>query len=426
MTDQFKPNIIEKRECVVEVMDAIMGSGKSRAIIAWMNNNPAQRYLYVSPMLSEVEERIPKECESLNFSFPNRENHQNKSEHLLELLQEGLNISFTHKLFEDLTKEHLMWIRKYDYILVVDEELDMIAQYKGTYREDDILSLEKKRHVFVDENDFGRVSWMWDDIEKETVYAKLKNMCDLGMLYCAKRSRNMMVTHLPVELLQSAKRTILLTYLFKGSVMESFLNLRSIKTKDFVDVKPERNPEEIKEKAKELVNIKTTPSIQKMKKGGFNLTHHWYSRSARLEELEFVGKTLRSIVNNKGYKGKGYMYTMPKANTERRVKSKKNLRCAVDKRVPVERHWLYSSARATNDYADKEVCIHLYNRYMNVAVKSYLSDYGQFPDEDQYALSEMVQWIWRSAIRNNKPIDVYIGSKRMETIFRNWLYFEGE
>ena len=39
-------------------------------------------------------------------------------------------------------------------------------------------------------------------------------------------------------------------------------------------------------------------------------------------------------------------------------------------------------------------------------------------DEDKYALSEMIQFIYRSAIRNNKDIYVYIPSKRM----RNLLY----
>ena len=41
--------------------------------------------------------------------------------------------------------------------------------------------------------------------------------------------------------------------------------------------------------------------------------------------------------------------------------------------------------------------------------------------EDKFALSELVQFIYRSASRNNKPIDVYIPSKRMRTLFLEWL-----
>lgn len=42
-------------------------------------------------------------------------------------------------------------------------------------------------------------------------------------------------------------------------------------------------------------------------------------------------------------------------------------------------------------------------------------------DEDAYALSEMLQWIWRSSIRDGKPINIYIPSKRMRTLLMNWL-----
>lgn len=41
--------------------------------------------------------------------------------------------------------------------------------------------------------------------------------------------------------------------------------------------------------------------------------------------------------------------------------------------------------------------------------------------EDDYALSEMIQWVWRSAIRDGKEIWVYIPSRRMRELFQNWL-----
>ena len=40
----------------IEVLDSIMGSGKSTGIIKWIDDNPNQRYIYVSPLLSEVEQ----------------------------------------------------------------------------------------------------------------------------------------------------------------------------------------------------------------------------------------------------------------------------------------------------------------------------------------------------------------------------------
>ena len=41
--------------------------------------------------------------------------------------------------------------------------------------------------------------------------------------------------------------------------------------------------------------------------------------------------------------------------------------------------------------------------------------------EESFALGEMVQWIYRSQIRNGKPITVYVPSKRMRELLIDWL-----
>ena len=42
-------------------------------------------------------------------------------------------------------------------------------------------------------------------------------------------------------------------------------------------------------------------------------------------------------------------------------------------------------------------------------------------DENLYALSELLQWIWRSTIRDNKPVCIYIPSERMLNLLIDWL-----
>ena len=39
----------------VEVLDSMMGSSKTTGIIKWIEQNPNEKYLYISPLLSEVE-----------------------------------------------------------------------------------------------------------------------------------------------------------------------------------------------------------------------------------------------------------------------------------------------------------------------------------------------------------------------------------
>ena len=42
-------------------------------------------------------------------------------------------------------------------------------------------------------------------------------------------------------------------------------------------------------------------------------------------------------------------------------------------------------------------------------------------NEDLYSLSELIQWIYRSRIRNGEKINLYIPSKRMRELLIDWL-----
>jgi hypothetical protein len=67
------------------------------------------------------------------------------------------------------------------------------------------------------------------------------------------------------------------------------------------------------------------------------------------------------------------------------------------------------------------MCLCLMNIYPNLGVQHYLNDYGLPVDPDQYALSEILQFIWRGSIRDHKEMSVYIGSKRMKRLVQEWL-----
>ena len=58
---------------------------------------------------------------------------------------------------------------------------------------------------------------------------------------------------------------------------------------------------------------------------------------------------------------------------------------------------------------------------MNVNEKKFYTKHGINVDEDAYALSIMVQWIWRSAIRDGDEIYLYIPSRRMRTLLEKWI-----
>lgn len=405
----------------IELLDSIMGSGKTQGVIQWMLNNPQNKYLYVSPMLTEVEDRIPEACRSLEFVYPCTEEYKTKGEHLLKLLEEGCNVSFTHSLFTDLTKRHLALIKKHEYILIVDEEINFIESYSGNYKRDDIVSLEKAGHISVNEEDLGRVTWQWynDDEMGDTAYSKLKRMSDLGMLYCAKRDRRIMVVHLPIELVQSSRRVILLTYLFEGSVMEAFMKLKKVEVVPFTEVKLLKTTKEVLNRAKELITFIDTPSTKLVSK--LSMSSTWYNKNATLADLQKISNALFSVYSKYGTRA-NFIFTAPKALSDYSyIKKERITKHILNKRMPKDVTWIYCGTKATNLWAHKTVAVHAYNRFVNTAIKAYLQDYGTPPDDDKFALSELVQWIYRTQIREDKPIELCIMSLRMKKLLTEWL-----
>ena len=54
-------------------------------------------------------------------------------------------------------------------------------------------------------------------------------------------------------------------------------------------------------------------------------------------------------------------------------------------------------------------------------IKKFITHYDINFDEDLFALSALLQWIWRSQIRDGKPIQIYIPSERMRGLLKGWI-----
>ena len=83
--------------------------------------------------------------------------------------------------------------------------------------------------------------------------------------------------------------------------------------------------------------------------------------------------------------------------------------------------FLPCNSRATNDYKDRHNLAYTVNRYVNPMIERYFRQHGGQVDQNKYALCEMIQWIWRSAIREGEEIYIYIPSSRMRNLLIEWL-----
>ena len=74
-----------------------------------------------------------------------------------------------------------------------------------------------------------------------------------------------------------------------------------------------------------------------------------------------------------------------------------------------------------NQYRTKKTLAYLINDFENPYIVQWFAEHKVTLDQDAIALSQMVQWIWRSQIREGKPINLYLPSKRMRKLLTDWL-----
>lgn len=418
----------------VEILDSIMGSNKTNRVLAWIDSNPNERYLYISPLLSEVDNtsRLATNLKHVSFEFPSTDEYDTKTDDLLSKLEVGANISCTHSLYLSMTEKHLDLIEKFEYIVIIDEEVGVIDAFKK-YSTDDLAYLNSNGDIEISDED-GMISWVGAELGKKAKYKQFYNLCKAKAVYATKRSDTMLVTQMPVELFTRAKRVIIMTYMFNGNVLDNFLKLKKVEVVPFTEVQPTQiNKQEIRE----LIDLK--PLDRKLLK--LSMSVYGYDKMDK-KGFDLISNYIRSTGLSVGAKAIDTMYTLPKAVSPVEVKSGKRVAprgyltyktevldedgvVVLDSKGKPKTEdnycWLHSGCRATNKYAYKWYLVHCYDRHPNLSVETYLKEYGCPVDKNVFALSEMLQWIWRSRIRKGETIVLAIASQRMHNLFLDWL-----
>ena len=83
--------------------------------------------------------------------------------------------------------------------------------------------------------------------------------------------------------------------------------------------------------------------------------------------------------------------------------------------------FLPCNTKATNNYRDYKLCMYPININKRPTEISYLSERGVDFNKELYALSEMIQFIWRGCIRQGQPMKVLVVSKRMRKLLEDWI-----
>lgn len=399
------------------VCDAIMGTGKSQSSIAYMNEHSDEKFIYITPYLEEAA-RIKQGCPKLKFVEPSNKLEKygfRKYNHTAALIKEGRNITTTHQAFKNYTSELLDNIKAQGYTLVIDENVDVLEEFD--FSPDDLQLAV----------DAGYVN------EKDGVYSlsgKEYTGTLLAELFKFMKSRELIVINdgyghfyywvLPPDLITSFKNVFILTYLFKSQSLHHLLEIYKIPYKyigiektdggtGFRFCEPPGYVPEYVAHLGEMLNILDNPKINSIGDGWFDLSKNWYD--ADKGDVDRLKKNVYNFYNN----------THRDTPVNKRLWATFNSAFTKIRGKGYTKGFLTFNAKATNNFRDRNCLVYLTNVFMNVNEKKFYYKYGIEVNEDEYALSIMVQWIWRSAIRDGNKVDLYIPSRRMRTILKNWI-----
>lgn len=434
----------------IMIVDGVMGLGKTTAAINYINDQPLNaKVLFVTPFLEEIE-RIIVNCPDRNFKQPSNKKGTKKS-NFKELLQAGENIACTHALFDNFDRECFDLSQAEGYILFVDEVSNNLEELE-IKKEDLKLILgwndegEKvNKEVLAKVNEETKqLEWIKPDYEgKLEVY---KHKCEMGSIFVYGEKRNEYLDNtfiwtFPIEIYKAFKQVFILTYLFEGQIQCGYLKLFNmdykyihvvssprkdqrgiklgIKTDYNFDGKLYDTPQQFDlQKYKELIHISGYDSFnsrEKREEGkmiGLNdtdLSVSWFKKNKK--NLSYLQKGLKNFLINKNSEipSRDKMWsTWTEFQKDLQYNGYKN-------------EFVSFNCRATNNYRHKYILAYACNVYYNPIYVNFLSQRGIKIDVDKYALSEMLQWIFRSRIREGKEIWIYLPSYRMEMLLRDWM-----
>lgn len=400
----------------VELLDAVPGCGKTYALLRYMIKHNSKPWLYISPLVKEVK-LIVKEAEDLGVVFyaPTTDAEYNTlSASILDLLKQGVNIACTHELTHRFTREHLKYFQDSGYGVVCDETLSLIEPYKLS--KDDREFLVKHNLISIEEQT-GRVSFSDLEMGSGAKYSSFKKLCDIGCMYSARRSDKILVTQLSTDMLEMSSRFIVSTYMYEGSIMDVFLKLKGFTCVPLEGISTRKTNTEQKELIKKNLELVVTPGIQKIwDKGNYSMSSYWW-----LENSDVKEKQKKEVINSilyvkKKYKHTktDYFFTMPMRALQGTKDFKPSASLSKDS-------WLACNTRATNEHAHKTTGVSVYNLFANQGVVSYIQDQGGIIDNNKFALSMLIQWLFRGCIRNGQPMKAVIVPERMHKLLKEWI-----
>lgn len=398
----------------VYIIDEIMGRGKTTAMINHINSSDkSKRFLFITPYLTEVS-RILETCHKHNFYEPLQQG--GKLNNLKILLKDRKNIVSTHALFSMFDTEVLDLIRSGEYTLIMDEVACVISRfYISDYDSNTILS------DYAAIEDSGAL--VWEESKYDGQFGLYKKLVESGEVFAY--NDNIWISLVPTELFTAFGDTYIMTYMFEHQLQRCYFDMHGIeyKYKYVAGHSPDTyrlsdEPVQIAPiRYDKLIHIEQNRKLNQIGDERTALSKSWYVKN-------FNTAKLKALKNNTYNFFRNYVKTPSSKNLW--TTFCKDPRTGLDWKPKLSgkgyaKGFLPCNARGTNLYRDRVAAAYLINRFPDTSVKNFLEKKGIHLDSNYFALSEMLQWVWRTAIRDGKEIYLYIPSKRMRNLLEKWI-----
>jgi hypothetical protein len=421
----------------IKVIDAIMGKGKTTYLIDRIRQidiedqrrrfetdgeHVSTKFLVVVPLLSEVD-RFHAALPDLHFKDP-QPIHGRKLYHLSKLIEDGENVVTTHSLFRMLNRDIYAKLKGCNYVLVIDEVLDAVEMFteltaadRKLLFENNMVSVEPaSRRLMWNDKDYG------DYVGK---FEGIKALCDTGSLVMVRDS--VLLWEFPSEFLRCFKEVWVATYMLYGSPFHSYLlaegfhlDMKTVCGGRIVDWLEGSDEVHIKRRLRDLITI-YDGQMNDIGKEGMKLhplSKSWFDRQSKgvLAKLKSSTETFFRRVAKSPAHLNGWT-TWKDHKTAMKGEGYSRNSSTPDKAFG----FIPSNAKATNDYRRVGAMAYLANVFYHPIIKAHFEEMGVPVYEDLYAVSQMVQWMWRSRIRSGEPIHVFVPSERMRGLLKRWL-----
>lgn len=397
-----------------------MGSGKSTWAIKYINENINKHFLCILPTLDECKRY--KENTYIDIIDPKQ--WGTKWKHFKELVRQNKNIVTTHALISKMDLETLELLKSKDFTLIIDECLDVLNPYKIS--KDDIKIIFNEDLVRLDEDGF--LMWNESKLQYKGNFKDVQRLCSFKSLMGYKKESDelakIIMWNFPVDFFKCFDESYILTYLWEGSIQKSYFDVHGVKYEKFM---LDENKKLIQHDVElEYLKRKNAAGLITVYDGKYNnigikigksnpLSKSWYINHQRNDSGKILFGELKKNTEN-------YFRSETKTDSIDNMYTVFESFSKYVKGKGYSKGFVACNARGTNDFRNKKSLAYLINFFINPDIAKFIEHYNIEFDDDKFSLSTLLQWIWRSQIRDGKPINIYIPSERMRDLLLDWIH----